>query len=102
MAIADKLAQVASDTKDSVTGGDGVTTTENSLSKAAQSVLNDQESFTVEIGTFFRGTPMIVTNVTSNFDNMFEHGTGNPINVDFVLTVESYFAITREDLIRRF
>lgn len=102
MAIADKLAQVASDTKDSVTGGDGVTTTENSLSKAAQSVLNDQESFTVEIGTFFRGTPMIVTNVTSNFDNMFEHGTGNPINVDFVLTVESYFAITREDLIRWF
>ena len=102
MALADKLAQIAEDTKDAVTGGDGVTETENSLSKTAGSILDDQESFTVEIGTFFRGTPMIVTNVTSNFDNMFEHGTGNPLNVDFVLTVESYFAITREDLIRWF
>lgn len=102
MALADKLAQIAEDSADAVTGGDGVTDTGNSLSKIAGSILDDQESFTVEIGTFFRGTPMIVTNVTSNFDNMFEHGTGNPLNVDFILTVESYFAITREDLIRWF
>ena len=102
MAIMDKLDQIAEDTIDAIKGGDGVTTTETSLSKTTRSLLDDQESFTVEIGTFFRGTPMIVTNVTSNFDNMFEHGTGNPLNVDFILTVESYFAITREDLIRWF
>lgn len=99
LAIFEKAGQIVNDTGSMITGGSGVTgNTDSEVGK----LLADGEAFTVEIGTFFKAYPMIVTNVNSNFDNIFEDGTGNPINVDFILTVESYFAITREDLIRWF
>ena len=99
LAIAEKLGQVVNDTASQLTGGNGVTGDTNGM---AGKMLADGEAFYVEIGNFFRAYPMIVTNANSNFDNLFEDGSGNPINVDFVLSVESYFAITREDLIRWF
>lgn len=59
---------------------------------------DDEESFSVAIGNFFLMTPCVVDSVSANFDNVWEDGTGNPISVDFVLQVSSYFAVTREDL----
>lgn len=63
-----------------------------------QSGIEDDESFYVEIGNFFTMSPCVVDSVTANFDNVWEDGTGNPISVDFVLSISSYFAVTREDL----
>jgi len=60
--------------------------------------VDDAESFIVEIGNFFKMTPAIIDSVSANFDNVWEDGSGNPISVDFVLRVSSYFAVTREDL----
>lgn len=66
---------------------------------AGQNVeFSDDEAFTVDIGNFFSMTPCVVDSVSANFDNVWEDGTGNPISVDFVLQVSSYFAVTREDL----
>jgi len=60
--------------------------------------VDDSESFTVDIGNFFSMSPCVVDSVSANFDNVWEDGTGNPISVDFILNVSSYFAVTREDL----
>lgn len=68
---------------------------------AGSSIVNpadDAESFTVDIGNFFSMSPCVVDSVSANFDNVWEDGTGNPISVDFVLQISSYFAVTREDL----
>lgn len=99
LAIGEKFGQIINDTINSATGGNGVTGQPDGI---VSKLLEDGEAFAVEIGTFFRAYPMVITSVNANFDNLFEHGTGNPINADFNLTVESYFALTREDLLRWF
>lgn len=63
---------------------------------------DDGEAFTIQIGTFFSMTPAVITNVTGNGDSAFEDVTGRPISADMMLTVESYFACTREDLYKWF
>lgn len=63
---------------------------------------DDPEAFTVDIGNFFSMKPAVVDSVGANFDNVFEDKTGNPISCDFVLQVTSYFAVTREDLMKWF
>lgn len=59
---------------------------------------DSQEAFTVRLGTFFAMTPAIITNVSASGDCAFEDITGKPIAADFMVTVESYFAVTRKDL----
>ena len=66
------------------------------------SPLDDDESFFVEIGKFLRINPVVVKSVTASFDNVWEDDSGNPISVDFVLSISSYFAVTREDLLKWF
>ena len=56
------------------------------------------EAFTVKLGNFFTMSPAIITSVSGAGDASFEDGTGKPISADFMLTVESYFAVTRQDL----
>lgn len=70
----------------------------NQLGANIQNPVDDEESFIVEIGNFFKMDSCVVENVSANFDNVWEDGTGNPISVDFVLRVSSYFAVTREDI----
>lgn len=64
----------------------------------AGEILSNGEEFTVEIGNFFTMQPCIITSSSSQFENIWEDGSGNPISVDFVLQISSYFAVTREDL----
>lgn len=59
---------------------------------------DSQEAFTVRLGTFFAMSPAIITNVSASGDCAFEDSTGHPIAADFMVTVESYFAVTRKDL----
>lgn len=66
------------------------------------SEFDSQESFTVRLGNFFAMSPAIITNVSGSGDSAFEDGSGNPISADFMLTVESYFAVTRKDLLKWF
>ena len=47
-------------------------------------------------------SPAIITNVSASGDSAFEDATGNPISADFMLTIESYFAVTRRDLAQWF
>lgn len=68
------------------------------VDKGATPVIEDDEAFTIEIGNFFTMSPAVIESVNANFDNVWEDGTGNPISVDFILQVSSYFAVTREDL----
>ena len=56
------------------------------------------ESFTVKLGNFFTMSPAIIKSVSGAGDASFEDETGKPISADFMLTVESYFAVTRQDL----
>lgn len=70
----------------------------NSVGIESPGILEDSESFTVEIGNFLRISPVIVKSATASFDNVWEDGSGNPISVDFVLSISSYFAVSREDL----
>ncbi|QZE58691.1 hypothetical protein pEaSNUABM28_00134 [Erwinia phage pEa_SNUABM_28] len=72
--------------------------TADAANAAMGGILEDSEAFFVDIGNFFSMSPCVVDNVSANFDNVWEDGTGNPISVDFILQVSSYFAVTREDL----
>lgn len=63
---------------------------------------DSSEAFTIQIGTFFSMSPAIITNVSGNGDSAFEDATGRPISADMMLTVESYFACTRNDLYKWF
>lgn len=53
---------------------------------------------TVEIGTFFRMEPCIITNVNTAFDALFEHGTGLPISSVVNVQVQSYYPVMAEDI----
>lgn len=75
-------------------GGGGA----DAANAAMNNVLEDSEAFFVDIGNFFSMSPCVVDSVSANFDNVWEDGTGNPISIDFILQVSSYFAVTREDL----
>lgn len=55
---------------------------------------------TVQIGTFFTMSPVVVQNVSASFDGLMEHGTGNPISVSCILEVESFFAVTKDDVLK--
>lgn len=66
------------------------------------SEFESKESFTVRLGSFFAMSPAIITNVSGSGDSAFEDVSGNPISADFMLTVESYFAVTRKDLLKWF
>lgn len=70
----------------------------NQLGANLENPTDDAESFNVEIGNFFKMDSAVIDSVSANFDNVWEDGTGNPISVDFVLHVSSYFAVTREDI----
>lgn len=72
--------------------------TADAANAAMGGILEDSEAFFVDIGNFFSMSPCVVDSVSANFDNVWEDGTGNPISVDFILQVSSYFAVTREDL----
>lgn len=63
---------------------------------------DSQEAFTVQIGTFFMMTPAVITSVTGSGDSAFEDVSGRPISADMMLTIESYFACTRQDLYKWF
>lgn len=63
---------------------------------------DSSEAFTIQIGTFFAMSPAIITNVSGNGDSAFEDASGRPISADMMLTVESYFACTRNDLYKWF
>ena len=63
---------------------------------------DSKEAFTVQLGKFFKMSPAIITNVSASGDSAFEDETGNPISADFMLTIESYFAVTRRDLAQWF
>lgn len=57
------------------------------------------EIMTLQIGTFFTMTPVVVQNVSANFDALMEHGTGNPISVQCLIQVESALAVTQADVL---
>lgn len=81
-------------------------TVSSSLSDAGMDVklpeFDDNEAFTVQIGTFFAMSPAVITSVSGNGDSAFEDESGKPISADMMLTVESYFACTRNDLYKWF
>lgn len=79
-----------------------IATVQDTTGKTLQNPAQDEESFIVEIGNFFEMTPCVVDSVNANFDNIWEDRSGNPISVDFVLNISSYFAVTREDLLKWF
>lgn len=56
------------------------------------------EAFTLSIGNFFLMPKCIVTNINTKFDGRFQEGNGHPISADLMMTVESYFAVTKQDL----
>lgn len=56
------------------------------------------EAFTVKLGSFFSMSPAVITNVSGSGDCAFEDVNGKPISADFMISVESYFAVTRSDL----
>ena len=66
--------------------------------KEIKTNFDSSESFTVKLGNFFTMTPALITSVSGAGDASFEDATGKPISADFMLTVESYFAVTRQDL----
>lgn len=88
------LKSVSMETLTLAAGGQGA----DAANAAIGNVLEDSEAFFVDIGNFFSMSPCVIDNVNANFDNVWEDGTGNPISVDFILQVSSYFAVTREDL----
>lgn len=59
---------------------------------------NSKEAFTVTIGNFFSMSPAIIEGVSLNTENVFEDGTGKPVSADVMVSVKSYFAVTRPDL----
>lgn len=61
---------------------------------------DSNEAFTVRLGTWFAMEPAVITNVSANGDAAYEDETGNLISADFMITVESYFAVTRKDLLK--
>lgn len=63
-----------------------------------KSKFNSKEAFTVTIGNFFSMSPAIVEGVSANTENVFEDGTGKPVSADIMVSVKSYFAVTRSDL----
>lgn len=75
-----------------------VDTLTEAVGVTATNEFNLEEAFTVRLGTFFAMTPAIITNVSASGDCAFEDSTGHPIAADFMVTVESYFAVTRKDL----
>lgn len=64
---------------------------------ALQKALN-QTAFYLEIGTFFKMFPCVITNVSANFNGMFEEGTGFPTSIDLNMAVESYLTPTSYDI----
>lgn len=88
------LKSVSMETLTLAAGGGGA----DAANAAIGNILEDSEAFFVDIGNFFSMSPCVVDSVSANFDNVWEDGTGNPISVDFILQVSSYFAVTREDL----
>ena len=66
---------------------------ENTLKAALE-----ESAFYLEIGKFFKMFPAIITNVSANFNGMFEHGTGFPTSVELNLTIESYLTPTKYDI----
>lgn len=55
-------------------------------------------AFYLEIGTFFKMFPCVITNVSANFNGMFEEGTGFPTSIDLNMAVESYLTPTSYDI----
>ena len=88
------LKSVSMETLTMAASGQGA----DAANAAIGNVLEDSEAFFVDIGNFFSMSPCVIDSVNANFDNVWEDGTGNPISVDFILQVSSYFAVTREDL----
>lgn len=88
------LKSVSMETLTMAASGQGA----DAANAAIGNVLEDSEAFFVDIGNFFSMSPCVIDSVSANFDNVWEDGTGNPISVDFILQVSSYFAVTREDL----
>lgn len=69
----------------------------DTLSEAATSVLGG-EVIRLEIGTWFRMYPCVIQSVNVEIDSLFEHGTGNPMSVNFEINVKSYYTVTRQQL----
>jgi hypothetical protein len=62
------------------------------------SVLNEEQTIVVQLGKFFRMYPCVVTNVVMGFEGQPEHETSNPLSVDFQLELQSYYAVSRDDI----
>ena len=65
--------------------------------KALEKALT-KTAFYLEIGTFFKMFPCVITNVSAQFNGMFEEGTGFPTSIELNLTVESYLTPTSYDI----
>lgn len=77
--------------------GTNVTGSAQQWEAALQKALS-KSAFYLEIGTFFKMFPCVITNVSANFNGMFEEGTGFPTSVDLNMTVESYLTPTSYDI----
>lgn len=55
----------------------------------------------IEIGTFFKMEPCIITSITEDFDTQFE-STGKPIGAVVRIQLRSYWTCTKQDLQRYF
>lgn len=69
----------------------------NSIAEAS-TVINEEQTIVVQLGKFFRMYPCVVTNVVMGFEGQPEEDTSNPLSVDFQLELQSYYAVTREDI----
>lgn len=74
-----------------------ITGSADNWEKALQKALS-KTAFYLEIGTFFKMFPCVITNVSAQFNGMFEEGTGFPTSIELNLTVESYLTPTSYDI----
>ena len=56
------------------------------------------ESFTVTIGNFFSMSPAVIEAVSLSTENVMDGINGKPVSADIMISVKSYFAVTRSDL----
>jgi hypothetical protein len=61
-------------------------------------IFDMKESFTVTVGNFFSMTPAIIEGVSMATENVMDAINGKPVSADVMISVKSYFAVTRQDL----
>lgn len=88
--------------------GEVLNNVKSSLASTSNSVLGTnfstdplfdlRESFTVTVGNFFSMSPAIIEGVSMSTENVMDAKQGKPVSADVMISVKSYFAVTREDI----